>query len=63
MLNKFKNSADIPFLRSAPHTLNPGHLIALLLDVVEDTFDTYRQINLADIQAEFGGYVATRLGL
>jgi hypothetical protein len=38
-------------------------LIALLLDVVEDTFDTYRQINLADIQAEFGGYVATRLGL
>ena len=37
-------------------------VIALLHDVVEDTFDTYRQITLADIQAEFGDYVATRVG-
>jgi hypothetical protein len=26
LLNKFKNSADIPFLRSAPHTLAPGQV-------------------------------------
>jgi hypothetical protein len=37
-------------------------VIALLHDVVEDTFESYCQINLADIQAEFGEYVATRVG-
>jgi hypothetical protein len=37
-------------------------VIALLHDVVEDTFDTYRQIILPDIEAEFGEYIATRVG-
>jgi hypothetical protein len=37
-------------------------VIALLHDVVEDTFDTYCQITLPDIQAEFGQYIATQVG-
>jgi hypothetical protein len=40
----------------------PWAVIALLHDVVEDTFDTYCQITLADIRAEFGEYIATRVG-
>jgi hypothetical protein len=37
-------------------------VIALLHDVVGDTFDTYGQVTLPDIQAEFGDYIATRVG-
>jgi len=40
----------------------PWAVIALLHDVVEDTFDTYCQVTLADIQADFGEYIATRVG-
>ena len=40
----------------------PWAVIALLHDVVEDTFDTYCQITLADIHTEFGEYIATRVG-
>jgi hypothetical protein len=37
-------------------------VIALLHDVVGDTFDTYGQITLPDIQTEFGEQIAIRVG-
>jgi (p)ppGpp synthase/HD superfamily hydrolase len=40
----------------------PWAVIALLHGVVEDTLDTYHQITLPDIEAQFGENIATQVG-